>query len=480
MLDEIQKYRELMSPLEPEATQRAEITGKMLEYTEQFLHEIYHLPTYVQCNGSPDDLHDFNILDEGTGFSKLLDIISEKVDTPGINPASGGHLAFIPGGGLFASAVGDWFAAIMNKYSGVYFAAPGAVRLENHLISWLADLVGYPAEASGNLTSGGSVSNQIGIVTAREAMDLKARDFERSVIYLSEQAHHSIRKSVKTAGMKECPVRYIPLDENYRMIPSEFEKQIAKDRAEGLNPFLLASAAGTTDTGAVDPIGELGDICRAYNIWHHIDGAYGAFFVLSDLVKDKLTGLAKSDSLVMDPHKGLFLPYGSGAVLVRDREKLLDAHFHTANYMQDAHSRQEEAAPADLSPEMSRHFRGLRMWLPLRLAGLNTFRAALNEKILLARYFYEKIQEIDGFEVGNYPDLSVVTYRYVPKYGDANAFNARLIEEFLKDGRVFLSSTMLNGNFTLRMVALHFRTHIETIDLALEMLKEKVKIVEGE
>jgi glutamate/tyrosine decarboxylase-like PLP-dependent enzyme len=145
--------------------------------------------------------------------------------------------------------------------------------------------------------------------------------------------------------------------------------------------------------------------------------------------------------------------------------------------MQDADARQEEFSPADLSPEMSRHFRAMRMWLPLKLAGLNAFKSALNEKVLLARYFYEKIQEIDGFEVGAYPELSVVTYRYVPKHGNADEFNARLVDEVMKDGRVFLSSTNLNGKFTLRLAALHFRTHLDTIDLALEVLREKVDLI---
>jgi glutamate/tyrosine decarboxylase-like PLP-dependent enzyme len=318
----------------------------------------------------------------------------------------------------------------------------------------------------------------MGIVTARDAHNLKAKDFERSVIYLTQQAHHSIDKAIRIAGLKECVVRYVPVDEKFRMRVDVFDQMVMNDKKAGLNPFLLIGSAGTTDAGAVDPLEELGEICKRHNLWFHADGAYGAFFILTEDGKKILKGIESSDSLVMDPHKGLFLPYGTGAVLLRDKRKLYDSYWYQANYLQDA-ATSEELSPADLSPELTKHFRGMRMWLPLKLLGVAPFRAALEEKLLLARYFYEEIQKIGGFEVGPYPDLSVVTYWYVPKKGEANAFNEKLIKEIHKDGRVFLSSTVLNGKFTLRLAVLCFRTHLDTIDLALQVLKEKVRMLEG-
>jgi glutamate/tyrosine decarboxylase-like PLP-dependent enzyme len=181
----------------------------------------------------------------------------------------------------------------------------------------------------------------------------------------------------------------------------------------------------------------------------------------------------------MDPHKTLFLPYGSGAILVRDRGKLLGSHHYTANYMQDALSATDELSPADLSPELTKHFRGLRLWMPLLLHGLAPFRAALEEKLLLARYFHERISDRPGFEVGPYPDLSVVTFRYRPASGDADAFNKKLVEAIHRDGRVFLSSTVLDGRFTLRLAVVSFRVHLETIDLALEILDHEVRRLES-
>jgi glutamate/tyrosine decarboxylase-like PLP-dependent enzyme len=174
---------------------------------------------------------------------------------------------------------------------------------------------------------------------------------------------------------------------------------------------------------------------------------------------------------VLDPHKGIFLPYGSGAVLVRDENWLAEAHAYQADYMQDATAGDAEYSPADLSLELSRPFRGLRFWLPLKLFGLAPFRAALSEKIWLARYFHEQLSNESGWELGSAPELSVVTYRYVPKNGDANTFNKRLVEAVQNDGKVFISSTMIGDKYVLRLAVLHFRTHLATIDYLLDLLK---------
>ena len=255
------------------------------------------------------------------------------------------------------------------------------------------------------------------------------------------------------------------------------ERMIVLDKTNRLLPFLVVASAGTTDTGAIDPLDEIGSIAKKHELWYHVDGAYGGFFMLTAEGKEKLRGIEQSDTLVIDPHKTLFLPYGSGVVLAKNRSQLNASHFYAANYMQDTIGATEEVSPADVSPELTKHFRGLRLWLPLKLLGLKPFRACLEEKLLLAKYFYEKIQQL-GFEVGPEPQLSVVTYRYVPQKGDADEFNKKLVEEVQKDGRVFISSTLLHGKFTLRAAIVSFRTHLQTIDLLLEVLKDKVKLLE--
>jgi glutamate/tyrosine decarboxylase-like PLP-dependent enzyme len=343
--------------------------------------------------------------------------------------------------------------------------------MENFLIRWMCDLIGYPPEASGNLTTSGSLANMIAIVVARDAKSIRSADIPRSVIYLSKQTHHSVDKAIRVAGLGECIVRYISLDEKLRMIPAELAEKISADKAEGLNPFLVVASAGTTDVGAIDPLPQIGGIAKDAGCWYHIDAAYGGFFILTDEGKQKLRGLELADSLIIDPHKGLFLPYGLGVVLVKNVEDLKRSYSFNANYMQDAFAGPDELSPAELSPELTKHFRGLRLWLPLKLHGLAPFRACLEEKLLLAKYFHEEVKKL-GFESDLEPELSVVTYRYVPNSADADAFNKAILQKVIDDGRIFISSTMLNGKFTLRFACLAFRTHLQTVDTLLGILRE--------
>ncbi len=479
MLDRIKHVESIARRLEPSPEQRRHMTGSVLQYAEDFLNKIYELPAYVVTEDKGIGLYDAPITEEPANINTLLGLLKHNVDRPGLNPASGGHLGYIPGGGIYPSALGDFLADITNRYAGAFFGSPGAVRMENMLIDWIASVVGYPKTTVGNLSSGGSIANLIGIVTAREALQLKAKDFERSVIYLTDHVHHSIDKAIRIAGLNECIVRRVAMDERYRMSAEVLEQHIVADKRSGLIPWLVIASAGTTDVGAVDPMDVIADIARRHQLWFHVDAAYGGFFILCEEGKKVLKGMDASDSLVIDPHKGLFLPYGTGAVLVKEQKPMFDAHYYLANYMQDTLATRDELSPADLSPELTKHFRGLRLWLPLKLYGVAPFRAGVEEKMLLARYFHDQLQRVDGFEVGPMPELSIVTYHYIPRHGDPNEFNKRLVDEVRSDGRVFLSSTMIDGKFTLRLAVLAFRTHLETIELTLKILKEKVKQIEA-
>lgn len=463
--------------LEPASVQRAAVRDEVVSYSEDFLERIEEIKTYNVSEEKGAGLLLSPISETGIGIEEAITLLRENVDTPGLNPASGGHLAYIPGGGIYYSALGDYLADVFNRYSGVFFAGPGAVRMENMLIRWMSSVVGYPEGAVGNLASGGSIANLIAIVTARDARGIKAKEIERSVIYLSEQAHHSVDKAIRIAGLGECVTRRLPLDEKFRIIPRELQTLVTKDINDGLNPFLVIASAGTTDVGAVDPLDEIADIAGQHGLWYHIDAAYGGFFALTEEGTKKLVGIERSDSLSIDPHKGLFLPYGLGVVLVKDRSSMHASHYYQANYMQDAVASDEEPSPADLSPELTKHFRGLRLWLPLKLHGVAPFRACLEEKLLLAKYFYDEVRKL-GFVCDLEPELSVVVYRYVPEKGDANEFNKRLLDEVVADGRVFISSTMLDGKFTLRFACLAFRTHLKTVDTLLSVLDEKVRMLE--
>ena len=478
-----EKLRQLeleIRPLEPGPKERALLRDKVVAYADAFMEGLAGKPAYGVSDGEDSALYDSPISERSTGPDEALDLLDRGVIQRGVNVGSAGHLAYIPGSNLYASALADYLAAVTNRYSGLYFASPGAVRMERVLLRWMADFLGYPAASAGDLTSGGSIANLVGIVTAREAHGLKARDFGRAVVYLSEQTHHAIDKALRIAGLKESIKRMIPLDGRHRMRPEALEEAAEGDAKAGLYPWLIAASAGTTDTGAVDPLAELADVARHHGLWLHVDGAYGAPFALTEYGKQMLRGIERSDSVVLDPHKGLFLPFGSGAVLVRDGRHLLEAHHYDASYLQDRDTlaSADEVSPADLSPELTRPFRALRLWLPLKLAGVAPFRAALEEKLLLARHFHRRMRLEDGFEVGPPPDLSIVTFRYLPRRGDPDAFNRKLINAVQRDGRVFLSSTKIGGKFTLRVAILSLHTHVDTIELAIEILHEKAEQLE--
>ncbi|MFI5221324.1 MAG: pyridoxal phosphate-dependent decarboxylase family protein [Bacteroidia bacterium] len=479
MKDQLAKLEKASKQLEPDSTEREKIRNKVINYTENFLNEINSLPAYVMREEKGKGIFESPIKEEPDSIEEIINLVYKNVDTQGLNPASGGHLGYIPGGGIYSASLGDYMADITNRYAGIFFASPGAVRMENMLIDWMADMVGYKKGYAGNLTSGGSIANLIAIVTARDSFDIKARDIEKTVFYATEHSHHCIDKAIRIAGLKEAVRRNIPMDSNYRMNAEKLEQQISTDMNSGLKPFMIIASAGTTDVGAIDPLKEIGNLATKYKLWYHIDGAYGAFFALTDEGKQKLQGMELSDSIVMDPHKGLFLPYGLGTVIIKEKNKLYNSHYYVANYMQDAHKAPEELSPAELSPELTKHFRGLRLWLPLKLHGVKPFRKCLEEKLLLAKYFYAEVQKL-GFEVGPEPELSVVTFRYVPENKDADKFNEMLVNEIHKDGRVFISSSKLDGKFILHLAILSFRTHLSTIDLALQVLKEVVEKVKSE
>lgn len=478
-LRQLDKLEEQARKLESSAEDRERLFGKAQKYGRHFLDNLSDLPAYEQSEAMGRGVYDLPFEEQSREIDEVLEILKSEVDTQGLNPASGKHAGYIPGGGLYPSAIADYLAAVTNRYTGVFFSSPGAVRIENMCIRWMSDLLGYPEDAAGNLTSGGSIANLIGLVVARDDSEIKAADFNHAVIYTTQQVHHCVIKAIKFAGLGEATVRTVPMDEHFRMKFDALENQIKKDKKEGLIPLTIFASAGTTDVGAVDPLDEIGDIADRHDLWFHVDAAYGGFFLLTKYGQKVMSGIEKSDSATIDPHKGLFLPYGTGALLVRDGQKLFNSQHMMANYLQDTLKATEEASPADLSPELSKHFRGLRMWLPLQLFGIKPFRAALKEKLLLTRYFYEEIEKIDGIEVGPQPELSVAFFRYMPQDGDADTFNKKLVDEIHRDGRVFLSSTHIDGTVYLRLAVLNFRTHKEEVDLILSVLREKIKELSG-
>lgn len=417
---------------------------------------------------------DLTITNLPTPLPALLTRYQKEVAETGINAAAGTHMGYIPGGGVFTAALADFIAAVTNPYAGVYYASPGAATIENKVIDWLKSVFSFPESAVGNLTSGGSISTLIAFTAARDRHGVKGEKIAKSVVYLSEQVHHSVQKALRIIGLEDVLIRYVPLDQGHRIEAAALEILISKDISEGLTPFLLVGTAGTTDTGAVDPLHALADIAAKHKLWFHVDGAYGGFFVLTSR-KELFAGMERADSLIVDPHKSLFLPYGLGAVLIKDKRAMLHSNQYAANYMQDAAAEEGIQSPSNLSPELTKHFRGLRLWLPLQIHGIAPFIACLEEKLLLTHYFRLRLLE-NGFQPGPEPDLSV-SYFWYPFEQDRDANNKRLMAEIHRDGSVFLSSSVIDGRFVIRIAILAFRTKKETVDRAMDMIARCLELV---
>jgi len=422
------------------------------------------------------------------GVEEIRDLLEQSVEAALLTPGPG-YLAYVPGGGLLAAGLADLVANWTNRYTGLSAAAPALCRLEADVLKWLAGEFGYDDKAHGVLTSGGSLANLSAIVTARFDRLGEDADLRKAVAYTSSQAHHSVGKSFRLAGIPARMLRSVPVDDRLRIDPRALAEHIATDRRAGLQPFLVVSAAGTTNTGAIDPLGSISELCDANDLWHHVDAAYGGAFVLCPKGRHALQGISAAHSITFDPHKGMFLPYGTGCLLVRDGEALRRAHMTEADYLQDfdAHDRSAEApSPCDYGPELSRDYRGLRLWLPLMLHGAAAFRHAVAEKLELAEEFYASLKgEIQAglpLEIVDEPQLSTIPFRLTRHEGellaDWNARNEELQVRINRQGRAFLSSTNLpveDGHaFTLRVCILSFRTHREHMAMCLDDLRASV------
>ncbi len=448
LIKQIKEHEKIANLLEINAIERQHLMNQVFTFADEYIESLSEARSFISKKVKQDSL---KVKSKTKSIDKILAIFKDEVTENGIRTASGGHIGYIPGGGIYASALADFLAAVSNEYAGIYYVSPGAVEIENKVINWIKDIFSFPKSAIGNLASGGSISNLIALTAARDKHKIKNEKIPKSVVYLSHQAHHCIHKALRIIGLEDVIIRYTQLDEFFKINSVVLENQIKSDKKNGLNPFLVIASAGTTDVGAIDP---------------------GGFFILTSK-KDLFKGIEKADSIVVDPHKGMFLPYGLGAVLIKDAKAVLHSHHYSANYMQDAATDDLLKSPANISPELTKHFRGLRLWLPLQLHGLKPFIACLEEKLLLTRYFREKLKTL-GFNVGPEPDLSV-SYFWYPVKSNQNEFNKRLMDYIHQDGSVFLSSTILDNKFVIRMAILSFRTKKATIDKALTMIEKSLK-----
>jgi aromatic-L-amino-acid decarboxylase len=456
-------------PLEPSPEEMRSIGEAALAFVVRFIEDLPAAPA-IDYDGVEQVVAEMRRApaDQGRPFPDVLDLVGRGA-AKAFNPAGPGYLAFIPGGGLYAAAVADFLACAVNRFVNIWSPAPAFAQIEWTVVRWLCDLFGYPPGSGGVLTSGGSMANFSAIVTARRA--LLGEEFLDGTLYFSDQAHASVPKAAVLAGFSQGNLRVVPTTPDLALDVEALAELIQKDRADGRRPFLVVANAGTTNTGRVDPLTEIAGLARSEGLWLHADGAYGGFFQLTKRGRQLLRGIEEADSITLDPHKGMFLPYGTGSLLVRERRLLREAHMVGADYLQDLAPEAEIPNFADYSPELSRDFRGLRVWLPLMLHGIGAFRDALEEKLDLTRLLYEELLRSPGFELPRQPDLTVVPFRYRPRAGDPEDFNRRLLDAINGSRRVFLSSTMIDGRFVIRACIVSFRTHRDRVEEAVDIIR---------
>ncbi len=414
--------------------------------------------------------------EQGTALEPLLDRLFREWVPRSFTASGPGYLAFIPGGGLFPAALADFISNTTNRYTGIWLAAPALVQLEANALDWLRDWMGFPPATRGLFTTGGSMATWNAILCARERY--LGADIRPGVLYTSDQAHHSVLKAAKLAGVMPDRVRAIVSDERYRLRVDALEQAIETDRRAGLMPFAVVSSAGTTNTGAVDPLDAIADVCGRESLWHHIDGAYGAFFSLCPDCGAALSGLTRGDSLTLDPHKGMFLPYGTGALLVRDGARLRAAHEATAAYLPPLPHPLDFYDPSQHGPDLSRGFPGLRVWLTVKLYGTAAIRGALAEKRALTLDAARRIADLPGIVIDAPPELSLFAFHLTwpgATRADEDLATRRLMEETTKRGRVMVTGCTAHGRYLGRVCVLSFRTHARHIDALVDDMAAAIR-----
>jgi aromatic-L-amino-acid/L-tryptophan decarboxylase len=382
--------------------------------------------------------------------------------------------AFIPAPSNFISVLAAALTAGFNPFAGNWFEASGPTQIELVTIDWLRQLCGLPETAGGHFVPSGSLANLTALAVARHTK--LADNVENAVIYYSDQTHSCVERALRLLGFKPEQLRSLPSNAQFRLPMAALRAAVSFDRAKGRQPFCVVANAGTTNTGAIDPLPELVELCRAENLWLHVDGAYGAAAALCERGKQLLAGLEQVDSLALDPHKWLFQPYETGVVLVREARLLRETFFILPAYLKD--TVRENAAEinfADEGIQLTREFRALKLWLSLKTFGLAAFRAAVERGFELIALAERVLRESSSWEVIASPVLSVVVFRFAPaglSEERLNALNQQLVQAAFDDGFAFVNSTTLRGQTVLRMCTINPRTTEADIRASLARLEK--------
>ena len=397
----------------------------------------------------------------GTDFEALIDSLRRNVFPYHAREPHPGFLAYVPSCPTFPALLGDWIATGYNFFAGVWPVAAGPNQIEMVVLEWFREWMGMPPDSSGLLTSGGSGANLTALVAARHAAVEKGGDIRKLVVYTSAHAHSSVVRAAWIAGISRDNVHVAQMDDLFRIDTDSLERVVSADRKAGLEPFAVVASAGTTNTGSVDPLHAIADFCEREKLWLHIDAAYAGFAALTVEGKKMLSGIERADSLTLDPHKWLFVPFECGCLMVRDPAALTDAFRIMPEYLKDVEAGEEEVNFADRGEQLTRYSRALKIWMSVSYFGTEAISRAIQDAMDRARLMQSLVRNSSDFETLCEAQFGIFCFRARPKSvadEDLDALNERINTRVVSGGRYLISSTRLRGQFSLRICTLGFRT----------------------
>ncbi|WCC43345.1 aminotransferase class I/II-fold pyridoxal phosphate-dependent enzyme [Tenacibaculum finnmarkense] len=420
-----------------------------------------------------DDLFLEQVPEKGMNPTEVLDFVIDNVIPNSTVISHPKAYSFVPGSSNFISTMADSLATGFNIFSGGWVVSPAAAELEIVTMNWLLKMYDFPVEKGGGIfTSGGSMANLTALATARRIKC--GDDFSKAIIYLSDQAHSSNIKAIRVLGFKKEQIRILPTDIEFRISINKLKNAIAKDRLEGLQPFCFIASAGTTNTGTVDPLDDIADICEAENLWFHIDGAYGGAAILSEKGAKALRGIQRADSLTVDPHKWFYQPYEIGCLLVKDSSWLSGTFSEKPEYLRDIEGNESEINFYDYGIQLTRRFRALKFYMSIKTYGLDTFKKAVTYNIDLADRVEKVLRKSRDWEIVSPATLAIINFRYNPiganlSEKEIDVLNTQISKKVMDSKEAFLVTTILNKQVVLRMCLINPKTTIDDVEETLAL-----------
>jgi len=468
--------------LELTAEKRAELSNQTLQFILKYFDAASTTPIYPQ--GDISLIQNRLNVSLPVNGADAAEVLSDCFDLIAPNCRNNSHprmFGYVVSPPTFIGAMADAIASTVNQNVTSWRSGPGPTEIEHITLNWIKDMIGYPREAMGVLLSGGSMANFAAISTALRAksgVDIN-RDGLRAiakepVIYASEMVHMSIAKAAEMLGLGRNSVRIIATKPDFTIDLDALNAVIQGDLTANKLPFCVVANAGDVNTGTVDPIGKVADICAKYGLWCHVDGAYGGFAALAPGVKSLFESLSKADSVSLDPHKWLFVPLDAGCLLVKNPAALHAAFSHDAAYIKvlgaDALT---SFAFWDYGPELSRRFRALKIWATIRQYGATALGQAINENIRLAKRLADLVEQSDDFELLAPVVLSIACFRYAPKgVDDLDRLNSEIMVKVQKGGEAYISNTTIRGKFALRACITNYRTTEKDMQILLDAIRD--------